>query len=53
MTVPVGTAGSVSLQLSGAMAHLRADVLGYVAAPPVLTWSPGTVRRRGSVRAAA
>ena len=35
VTVPVGTAGSVSLQLGGAMAHLRADVLGYVAAPVV------------------
>jgi hypothetical protein len=35
VTVPVGTAGSVSLQLSGAMAHLRADVTGWVAAAPV------------------
>ena len=35
VTVPVGTAGSVSLQLGEAMAHLRADVLGYVAAPVV------------------
>jgi hypothetical protein len=30
---PVGPTGAVSLQLAGAMAHLRADVLGYVAAP--------------------
>jgi hypothetical protein len=35
VTVPVGTAGSVSLQLGGAMAHLRADVVGYVPAPVV------------------
>jgi hypothetical protein len=35
VTVPVGTAGSVSLQLGGAMAHVRADVLGYVATPVV------------------
>jgi hypothetical protein len=33
VTVPVGTTGSVSLQLGGAMAHLRADVTGWVAAP--------------------
>jgi hypothetical protein len=33
VTVPLGTGGQVSLQLTGAMAHLRADVLGYVAAP--------------------
>jgi hypothetical protein len=33
VTVPVGTAGAVSLQLGGAMAHLRADVTGWVAAP--------------------
>jgi hypothetical protein len=32
VTVPVGTTGAVSLQLGGAMAHLRVDVLGYVAA---------------------
>lgn len=32
VTVPVGPSGAVSLQLSGAMAHLRADVLGYVPA---------------------
>jgi hypothetical protein len=35
VTVPVGPTGAVSLQLGGAMAHLRADVLGYVAAPAV------------------
>jgi len=35
VTVPVGTAGSVSLQLGGAMAHLRADVVGFVPAPVV------------------
>ena len=35
VTVPVGTAGSLSLQLSGAMAHVRVDVTGWVAAPPV------------------
>lgn len=33
VTVPVGPTGAVSLQLGGAMAHLRADVLGYVPAP--------------------
>jgi hypothetical protein len=35
VTVPVGTSGAVSLQLSGAMAHVRVDVTGWVAAPPV------------------
>jgi len=35
VTVPLGVGGQVSLQLSGAMAHLRADVLGYVAQPVV------------------
>lgn len=35
VTVPVGTSGSVSLQLSGAMAHVRVDLTGWVAAPPV------------------
>ena len=35
VTVPVGTAGSVSLQLSGAMAHVRVDVTGWVAATSV------------------
>jgi hypothetical protein len=35
VTVPVGTTGAVSLQLGGAMAHLRVDVLGYVAAAAV------------------
>lgn len=34
VTVPLGAGGQVSLQLAGAMAHLRVDVLGYVAAPP-------------------
>jgi len=33
VTVPLGVGGQVSLQLSGAMAHLRADVLGYIAQP--------------------
>jgi hypothetical protein len=32
VAVPLGTGGAVSLQLSGAMAHLRVDVLGYVPA---------------------
>ena len=36
VTVPLGAGGQVSLQLAGAMAHLRADVLGYVAAEPVV-----------------
>ncbi len=35
VTVPLGAGGQVSLQLAGAMAHLRADVLGYVATPVV------------------
>jgi hypothetical protein len=35
VTVPLGAGGQVSLQLTGAMAHLRADVLGYVAQPVV------------------
>lgn len=35
VTVPVGASGQVTLALDGAMAHLRADVLGYVPAPPV------------------
>ena len=35
VTVPVGPTGAVSLQLAGAMAHLRADVLGYVPAAAV------------------
>src|SRR6478735_10837634 len=33
VTVPLGVGGQVSLQLTGAMAHLRADVLGYIAQP--------------------
>ena len=33
VTVPLGVGGQVSLQLSGAMAHLRADVPGYIAQP--------------------
>ena len=33
VTVPLGAGGQVSLALSGAMAHLRADVLGYVPVP--------------------
>jgi hypothetical protein len=39
VTVPLGAGGQVSLQLTGAMAHLRADVLGYVVQPaqPVVT----------------
>lgn len=37
VTVPVGVTGAVSLQLAGAMAHLRVDVLGYVAAAPPQT----------------
>ena len=42
VTVPLGVGGQVSLQLSGAMAHLRADVLGYIAQPvqPVVPLPP-------------
>ena len=32
VAVPLGAAGAVSLQLAGAMAHLRVDVVGYVPA---------------------
>jgi hypothetical protein len=35
VTVPVGAAGDVSLQLGGAMAHLTADVVGYLPSPVV------------------
>ena len=55
VTVPVGTSGSVSLQLSGAMAHLRVDLtwLGRGSPPSDLLRPRRTSGARGSVRPAA